>query len=227
MELMYSCLRILVHTLVIRPLVRGLLGMNVYGGDQLPAAGPAVIAANHNSHLDTLLLMSLLPPGKINHVRPAAAMDYFHKGSFVTGLLARLFRVIPVRRADINVRDGDPLAGCSRALAEGDILVIYPEGTRGDPGCMAPFKPGIAHLARRHPDVPVIPVFISGLEMVLPRGAYCPVPYVCNVSVGSPIYWQGDKRKFMDHYRSEMESLKASLPHHQVMGPSTNQVTSY
>ena len=82
---MYRCLKILFFALCIRPLVLVGLGLNIVNRKHLPTRGPAVIAANHNSHLDTLVLMSLFPLAQIHRVRPVAAADYFHSYSVPRG----------------------------------------------------------------------------------------------------------------------------------------------
>ncbi len=88
----------------------------------------------------------------------------------------------------------DPLKGCSEALLNGDILIIYPEGSRGKPESLADFKCGIAHLAKRHPAVPIYPVFLYGLGKALPKGERLLVPFFCDVLIGEPIWWTGDKK---------------------------------
>jgi len=72
---MSRLLKILFFALCIRPLVLIALGLNVVNRRALPTTGPAVIAANHNSHLDAMVLMSLFPLSQIHRVRPAAAAD--------------------------------------------------------------------------------------------------------------------------------------------------------
>src|SRR5215831_11186670 len=61
-------------------------------------------------------------------------------------------------------------------LDAGEILILYPEGTRGMPGVMSELKAGVAYLARRYPKVPVVPVTLSGVERILPKGAVVPLP---------------------------------------------------
>lgn len=72
---MIKLLRFLFHYLIAKPLVLLMLGINIRDGQHLPASGPAIIVANHNSHLDTLALMSLFSFSLLDHVHPVAAAD--------------------------------------------------------------------------------------------------------------------------------------------------------
>jgi 1-acyl-sn-glycerol-3-phosphate acyltransferase len=91
----------------------------------------------------------------------------------------------------------DPLAALQRALERADILLIFPEGTRGEPEIPGRLKPGVAHLARRVPVAPVIPVHMEGLGKVLPRGEGLLVPFVCDVWIGEPVFWKGEREEVM------------------------------
>lgn len=210
---MLGALKILFFALIVRPFVYVFLGLNVRGLAQLPQSGPAIIAANHNSHLDTFVLMALLPLRLLPRVRPIAAADYFLRSRFMRWFSTKLVGIIPLARKKPSARE-HPLDGPSAQLAAGDVLIIYPEGTRGEPESMAPFKTGIAHLAERHPDVPVVPVFLHGLGKSLPKDNAIPVPFHCDVFAGAPVFWAGDRRMFMDRLETAIRSLPqgAHLP---------------
>lgn len=201
-------IRYLLHILLVRPFMRGIIGLNIHGAEGLPKSGPAVIIANHNSHLDTLLLMSLLPPQLVNRIRPVAAEDYFFRNRFLAWCVTGFLGVIPIRRGNFRTSQGDPLAECSKALERKEILLVFPEGTRGEPGKLSRFKTGICHLAKRNPDTVIYPVFINGLETVLPRGSYIPVPLVCNVYVGRSRRWKGERNILMKNIIYEMTYLQ-------------------
>lgn len=76
-------LRLILLLLVMKPLARILIGADVCGPGKLPERGPAIVAANHNSHVDTLLLLALFSARALPRVRPAAAADYFLAGPVI------------------------------------------------------------------------------------------------------------------------------------------------
>ncbi|ALA57503.1 lysophospholipid acyltransferase family protein [Nitrospira moscoviensis] len=191
--------------LIVRPLVLIVLGMNVRHRERLPAAGPAIVVSNHNSHLDTLVLMTLLPWRLLPALRPVGASDYFFSHPLLAWFSKRIMHIIPLAR-QVTTRE-DPLAECSAALECKEILILFPEGSRGDPEHMGTFKTGIAHLAKRHPDVPIVPVFLHGLGKALPRGEALLVPFFCDVFVGEPLKWTGEKAGFMTSLEQAVKAL--------------------
>ena len=205
---MTAALRYLFFLLIVRPLMLLGLGVNLRHGARLPAGGPAIVVANHNSHLDTLVLMSLFPQRMLRRLRPVAAADYFLRRRDLAWFALDIIGIIPVVR-EVRASHSDPLAGCDAALADDVILILFPEGKRGEPEKLGAFKTGIAHLARRHPMVPVVPVFLHGLGKVLPRGEILPVPFFVDVFIGEAMRWTGDKASFMADLDHRIHALAA------------------
>lgn len=203
---MYRFLRILFSLLVIRPLVLIVLGINVRNRHRLPLEGPAVIVANHNSHLDTLVLMTLFPLRCLHKLRPVAAADYFLKNRFLAWFSLKIMNIIPLERKNLRKRE-QLFAGVYEALDQGDLIILYPEGTRGEPEQVQKYKSGIYHLMKERPDVPIYPIFTHGLGKALPKGDFVLVPFFCDVFVGQPFYWQKDRRAFMYELQKKMELL--------------------
>jgi 1-acyl-sn-glycerol-3-phosphate acyltransferase len=196
----------LMFFLLVRLLVLILLGLNVRRRDLLPAKGPAIVAANHNSHLDTLVLMSLFPLEKLPRIRPVAAADYFLKTPALAWFSLRILGILPLERGKAS-KSYDPLQLACEALDRGDIVILFPEGTRGEPEQLSDFKRGIAHLAERRSDAPVTPVFLHGLGKALPKDDCLLVPFFCDVFVGESLSFHGDRNAFMDEFNARFRSL--------------------
>lgn len=203
-------LQALFFILVVRPLVAIVLGLNVRAGERLPLHGPAIVAANHNSHLDTLTLMSLWPLRRVHRVRPIAAADYFLTNAKVAWFSLKIMHIIPIDR-ERKAQEDDPLANPMAALQRNEILVLFPEGSRGQPEQLSRFKSGVARLAERCPQAPIIPVFMHGLGKALPRGDFLLVPFFVDVVIGEPIYWQGSVAATMQAYEEAMRGLAGQL----------------
>jgi len=203
-------LQALVFLLIVRPLIAIIIGLNIHNKERLPLDGPAIIAPNHNSHLDTLTLMSLWPLTKLYKVRPAAAADYFLANRILAWVSLNLIRIIPVERKR-KEESRNPLIDMSAARENNEILLLVPEGSRGAPEQISPFKTGVARLAQRHPDVPIIPVFTHGLGKSLPRGTLLLVPFFADIVIGDPIHWRGSVDETMRAYQTAMHDLSKEL----------------
>jgi 1-acyl-sn-glycerol-3-phosphate acyltransferase len=203
-------LRLLFFATIVRLVVLLAIGLRIIDLARLPRVGPAIICANHNSHLDTMVLMTIFPLRLLAKLRPVAAAAYFLQNPILAWFALHIIGIVPLERHKSSCTQ-HPLARCSEALERGEILIIYPEGSRGEPESMASFQSGIAHLAKRHPDVPIYPVFIYGLGKVLPKGAKILVPFFCDVAVGEPIFWSGGKQMFMDLLHHKMQELSTQI----------------
>lgn len=184
-------LQALFFLLLVRPFLALVVGANLRHAERLPAHGPAILAANHNSHLDTLLLMSLYPLSQLHRLRPVAAADYFMRNRVIAWFALNIMHILPLAR---RPQPGcDPLADIETALTNGDILILFPEGSRGAPEKRSALKSGIAHLMERQPDTPVTPIYLHGLGKALPKGEWLPIPFFADVFIGESLNWL-DKR---------------------------------
>ena len=212
---MKGFIRLFWFTLFARPLIFLIMGVNIRNRQGLGARSPSIVVANHNSHLDALVLMSMFPLSSLRKVRPVAAQDYFLRNRWLAWFALNVIGIIPFRRLGEGRRD-DPFVACSAALTGGETLIFFPEGSRGEPERMAEFRTGIAHLARRHPDIPVIPVFLQGTGKSLPRGEWVLVPVICDVAVGAALHWDGCRKSFMKRLTDSFERMAATVGRHGV-----------
>ena len=207
---MKRLLRFIFLACLVRPFISLLLGRCVKGAENLPVAGPAIIAANHNSHLDILYLISIMPLKALPLIRPVAAADYFCRTALTSWLSSTLLGIIPLERKRGSFHC-DPLEGPSSALENGEIVIIFPEGSRGNPEEMGQVKPGVAHLAKRFPDVPVVPVFMRNLGKSLPRGSFVLVPFCGKAAAGKALFYSNDVKQFTGDIESALRTLEKSM----------------
>jgi 1-acyl-sn-glycerol-3-phosphate acyltransferase len=146
-----------------------------------------IIVANHNSHLDTISLLASVPAKIIHKIKPVAAADHFGR----TPLKKRLSNffvntlLIERKRTPDNPAN-DPINKMIEALDNGFSLIIFPEGTRGEPEQEQPLKPGIALILKKRPGIKYIPVYMKGMGKAMPKGDNLIVPFNSILIYGRP-----------------------------------------
>jgi 1-acyl-sn-glycerol-3-phosphate acyltransferase len=172
-----------------------------------PKAEQRIYFANHQSHFDWVLIWAALPRDLRAQTRPIAARDYWTASPFKHWLTREVFNAVYVSR--VRSEDEDPLEPLAEALRNGDSLVIFPEGTRGNKGEPQAFKAGLYHLAEQFPEVQLIPTWIDNVQRVMPKGEVVPVPILCSVTFGAPLQLPPgeDKRAFLARARDAVMAL--------------------
>lgn len=207
---MIKLLRGAFFLLFVRPVLTIMLGAQVRGREHLPTKGPAIIVANHNSHLDTMTILTMFPMRMLPRLRPVAAMDYFMRSGLMAWFATNIIGIIPIVRGG-HAAGTNPLAPCEEALDRGEILIIFPEGSRGEPEQLQQFKKGVAHLAKARPATPVHPLFMHGLGKALPKDSVFIVPFNCDVVAGEPFFWKDSIEGFMETLQTRMAALASEI----------------
>ena len=189
--------------LVLASLARLITGTQGHWKGCPPTANQRIYFANHQSHFDWVLIWAALPRDLRVTTRPIAARDYWTSSKLKGWLTAAVFNAIYVSRTR-TTPDEDPLEPLVDALAEGNSLVIFPEGTRSNRGEPQAFKAGLFHLTQQFPEVELIPTWIDNVQRVMPKGEIVPVPILCTVTFGEPVKLQAgeDKRSFLERARA-------------------------
>ncbi|MDH4147357.1 MAG: 1-acyl-sn-glycerol-3-phosphate acyltransferase [Acidimicrobiia bacterium] len=170
------------------PVARAVLGpacstlwhIDVQGLDHVPATGPAVIAANHVSFLDSVFLMATLPR-RITFVGKAEYLD-----SWKTRYLFPNVGMIPIDRSGGDASKA-ALDAAAEVLARGELFGIFPEGTRSRSGLLHRGRTGAARLALAN-GAPIVPVGIKGTETIQPPDAKLPkLRAACSLEFRPPL----------------------------------------
>lgn len=176
-----------------------------------PELKQRIYYANHNSHIDFILLWSSLPTHIRRQTRPIAASDYWLKDGFRRFLIQDTFSGVTIQRNRSDQQD--PLQAVKEVLAQGDSIIFFPEGTRNlnDDVELLEFKSGLYYLSQQFPQVEVVPVWISNLKRVMPKGAFIPLPLLSTVIFGEPlnVHELANKEQFLQQAQQQLLKLKA------------------
>jgi 1-acyl-sn-glycerol-3-phosphate acyltransferase len=157
--------------------------LEIHGHQHLPKDKSFILVANHTSHLDTLCLLAALPLRKLHRAFPAAAADYFFESVPRIWVAAVVVNALPFRR-QTHVKQS--LVLCQHLLQNpGNVLIIFPEGTRSTTGTTGKFKPGIGALVAGR-DIPVLPCYMAGGFKAWPKGKVFPYPKKVLLTIGEP-----------------------------------------
>lgn len=179
---------------VVAGFARLVTGAKMRGLDEGPSTEQCVYFANHSSHMDFVVLWSVLPPDVRETTRPVAAKDYWSRG-LRRRLACDVFRAVLVDRgtkpvaiaSDAEAQRSKAIQPLIDVLAGGESLILFPEGTRGDGVEVARFKSGLYNLCVARPGLKLVPVYLENLNRVLPKGEFVPIPMICKVTFGAAI----------------------------------------
>lgn len=174
----YSSLLFSFLKLVFGPAVRGTWLGNVTGLESLPEVGPAIIASNHASYLDFLLL-SAVSPRQVQFM----VGEVFYNNLLIQKSFESMGYIQVIRGVKGNV---SALRKAVRKLEQGNIVAIYPEGRRSVNGELQRARNGVGFLAIET-GVPVIPVFIEGTFQAWSRHSKYPTQHKCTIRIGEPL----------------------------------------
>ena len=184
-------------------------GFTVRWVDCQPDTCQRIYFANHTSHLDAVVLWSALPRELRLITRPVAAKDYWSKG-WLKPHMAESFNALLVDRKEIKVHKS-PIYIMLQQMGDVYSLIMFPEGGRSSSDEeMGSFKSGLFYMAKKRPDLELVPVYIDNVNRILPRGEVLPVPLLSCITIGSPIFLETGEPKnaFLTRARQAVQQLK-------------------
>ena len=183
--------------------------LRVFGRENIPNSS-FIFCSNHNSHMDVALL-AVAAKKDFNHFGMLAARDYWFDSSLKRVAVNTIMNLIPVDRKSseekkLSIKESEFL--CSAFMDYGQRnLILFPEGTRGEPGKMLPFKKGAATFSLNL-DKPILPAVIHGSHKIWPRGKiFFGLPTKINVYILEPIY----PRSFLKSLNSSDDEINEAI----------------
>lgn len=151
-----------------------------------PETKQRIYFANHTSNLDGPALWASLPEPLRVLTRPVAARDYWSVGRVRPYLAEHVLNALLIERKAPTARD-NPIEAMLTAIGERYSLIIFPEGGRFPGPDPVEFKSGLYHMAKKRPDIELVPVLLDNLNRILPKGELIPAPIIASATFGAPI----------------------------------------
>ncbi len=196
--LWYGFIRILAS-----PLFCTLLKYRAYGRENIPRHGGVLIVSNHQSYMDPLLIGVGIP----RQIHIMARESLFYKSVWFRWLIESL-NAFPLKEGGRDSAGG--LKEAIKRLTSGNVVLVFPEGTRTWDGTIGELHPGVELIAHRSGS-PVIPAVIHGAFEAWPRTRKMFWFRPIRVAFGSPLYWDGSESGFSQRIRQEMLNLQAPM----------------
>ncbi len=176
----------------LKGLYKSYFQLRLHNPEHFPRSQSYIIAANHSSHLDAAAVIAslgvALGPDEATRLHVLGARDYFFDHTFKGWALSALLNLVPVEREEASLAS---LRLVTAILAEGEPVLIFPEGTRSRTGRIQDFKPGIGLIAAES-GAPIVPIYIQGAYRAMPPGATFPRPTPIEVFLGPAIKVEAD-----------------------------------
>jgi 1-acyl-sn-glycerol-3-phosphate acyltransferase len=158
--------------------------LRVFGVEKIPSEPPFILAANHCSHLDALVLGSAVSSWLRDRTFPVAAGDVFFDSTWKSVLSAKLLNALPIWRKHCGPHALQQLR--RRLVDEPCVYILFPEGGRSRDGKLLQFKTGVGMLVAET-NVPVVPCHLSGTLRALRPGSWLPRPERITLRIGRPL----------------------------------------
>ena len=174
-----------------------------------PGCRQRVYFANHTSNLDGPVLWASLPNTVRQLTRPVGARDYWTANRLRQFFAEQVFNAVLIERKAPTARD-NPIEDMLTAIGDKHSLILFPEGSRNSGPDPQPFKSGLFHLAKKRPEIELIPVLLDNMNRVLPKGELLPVPIISSVTFGCPIHLEPNERRdaFLVRAREAVISIR-------------------
>jgi 1-acyl-sn-glycerol-3-phosphate acyltransferase len=177
----------IVYSFLVRWFLKLIVGVKFDNAKFLLNETQFIILANHNSHLDTMTLLASLPSRIIHKVKPVAAGDHFGKTKLKGKLTEFFVNALLIKRGrDRGNSANDPINKMIKALDSGYSLILFPEGTRGEPEIDEPLKKGIGLILEQRPKIKFVTAYMKGMGKAMPKNDNLIVPFNSTLIYGKP-----------------------------------------